>query len=325
MKSSLLNTPVALIFFARPETFKMVFDMVKIVRPRQLFLIQDGPRANHPEDAAKIEACRTIAENIDWECEVIKNYAKTNMGCGLRPSSGISWVFEHTDRVIILEDDCIPNPSFFYFCEELLERYKDDERICMISGLNHFGQYECGGADYFFAKTGAIWGWATWKRVWDMYDYNIKAAQKDCALELLKKDIRHKAAARRIIKNIFNTCNERAQNKRLSYWDTQWEFVKYSQSMLSIVPARNLISNVGVGDGATHSAKSIKLLNKKIAQFFFLKTYSVDLPLKVPPSVICCHSYDKRYYSIEYPNPFVKALRKLIFYIKRVFYRQYRS
>lgn len=118
------NTPVALIFFIRPDTFKHVFEQVKKIKPRQLFLIQDGTRTNNPNDLEKIMECRKIAENIYWKCEIHRNYSDVNLGCGTRPATGISWVFQHVDRAIILEDDCIPEPTFFPYCERLLENIK---------------------------------------------------------------------------------------------------------------------------------------------------------------------------------------------------------
>ena len=164
------KSPVALIFFNRPDTLEKVFEKVRKVRPEKLFLIQDGPR--NEKDFEKIAECRTIVENVDWECEVIKDYSNVNLGCGVRPQSGITNALKQVDRLIILEDDCVPEESFFEYCDEMLEKYKDDERICYISGLNHFESWDCGDNDYFFAKTGAIAAWATWRRSWsEYYDY----------------------------------------------------------------------------------------------------------------------------------------------------------
>ncbi|OJU09977.1 MAG: hypothetical protein BGN88_02705 [Clostridiales bacterium 43-6] len=318
MSISLINTPVALVFFIRPETFRRVFDAVKKARPAKLFLIQDGPRAGYPEDMEKILACRKIAEEIDWDCEIYKNYSEVNLGCGVRPYSGISWVFEHVDRAIILEGDCIPDESFFGFCDALLEQYKDDERIAMISGLNHFGTYDCGKNDYFFGKTGAIWGWATWKRVWAQYDYRLRSMDDT---RLLQRDIRHNRAGKRIIRHLKTTRQKDGMN--VSYWDTQWDYIKYSQSMLCIIPAKNLICNVGIGTGSTHSASEISLLPKKIGDFFYKPVYPVSLPLSAPPTVLCSHDYDKRYYNTVYPNMLVKAVRKLRYY-RKMFFRRWK-
>ena len=125
------KTGVAIIFFNRPNTLKRVFEAVCKAKPKNLFLVQDGSRGE--EDEEKIKKCREIVEKIDWDCNVYKNYSDVNLGCGKRPQTGISWVFEHVERAIILEDDCVPQNSFFHFCDELLEKYADDKRVLMIS------------------------------------------------------------------------------------------------------------------------------------------------------------------------------------------------
>ena len=137
-----------------------------------MILAQDGPR--NSSDIAGVEACRKIVENIDWDCNVIKNYSEVNLGCGMRPKSAIDFAFKQFEQIIILEDDCIPASTFFPYCEELLEKYKDDDRIAYISGLNHFETWDCGNYDYFFSRAAAIWGWATWRKKWcRFYDYHV--------------------------------------------------------------------------------------------------------------------------------------------------------
>lgn len=159
------KSPVLLIFFNRPDTFQQVFEQVRKAKPPRLILAQDGPR--NEMDKEGILLCRKIAEKIDWNCEVVREYSEVNLGCGIRPQSAISKALELFDRVIILEDDCVPAESFFRYCDEMLEKYRDDERIAYISGLNHFETWDCGEQDYFFTKTGAIWGWATWANKWN--------------------------------------------------------------------------------------------------------------------------------------------------------------
>jgi hypothetical protein len=131
-----VKSPVAFIFFNRPDLTEKVFNRIRKAQPQELFLIADGPRINNSEDERKCFEARKIVDQIDWECEVCRNYSDQNLGCGVRPATGISWVFEHVDRAIILEDDCLPHPSFFNFCDELLERYKYDQRVMQISGTN---------------------------------------------------------------------------------------------------------------------------------------------------------------------------------------------
>ena len=145
-----MNTPVALIIFNRPDTTKKTFDEIAKARPPKLFVIADGPRADHPEDIKKCAAVREIIERVDWKCEVIKNYSDVNLGCGKRPATGISWIFEHVEEAIILEDDCVPHPTFFRFCEELLEKFRYDERVMQISGSNFQLGHKRTSYSYFF-------------------------------------------------------------------------------------------------------------------------------------------------------------------------------
>ena len=161
-----LESPVMLLFFNRPEKLKRVFDVVRSLQPKKLFLVSDGARSDRPDDRPKIMQCRKVVENIDWECEVYRNYSDSNLTCDHREFTGISWCFEHTDRLIILEDDCLPEPDFLRLCDILLEKYKDNTNIHSVSGFNRVGIYES-DYDYLFSKSSAGWGWATWKRVWD--------------------------------------------------------------------------------------------------------------------------------------------------------------
>jgi hypothetical protein len=136
-----LKTPVALIIFKRPDTTERVFETIRQAKPPKLLVVADGPRTDQPGEAEKCAATRAIIDRVDWDCEVLKNYSDSNLGCGLRPATGISWVFEQVEEAIVLEDDCVPHPTFFRFCEELLEYYRHDERIMSISGINpYFGR-----------------------------------------------------------------------------------------------------------------------------------------------------------------------------------------
>lgn len=307
-----LNTPVALIFFTRPDTLKKVFEEVRKAKPRQLFLIQDGPREGRPDDTKKILECRKIVENIDWDCEIFKNYSETNLGCGKRPSSGISWVFSHVDKAIILEDDCVPCETFFPYCEEMLQYYENDERISYISGLNHFSEWDCGKYSYFFTKTGAIWGWATWKRAWDKYDFYVDAINDDYARKILHSQITSKFIAEQRIKRWEYINAQKNKQTKLSYWDFQWGFVKYIQNQLVIVPKYNQISNIGNGLDSTHALKvSAKKANKKTS-FFYIPTKKLELPLQHPNFCCCDKEYDSKFYSYIQENPFTYFAKKIL-------------
>lgn len=305
----MLNVPVALIFFNRPDTFKRVFDEVRKAKPTKLFLIQDGARDGNESDKEKILECRKIVENIDWNCEVHKNYSNVNLGCGKRPATGISWVFEHVDRAIILEDDCVPCKTFFGYCSEMLERYKDDERISYVSGLNHFGEWDCGKYSYFFAKTGAIWGWATWKRAWDRYDYYVSAINDPYLCRIAAQQVTDREVSKARI-STWKHANTTAQSgEKLSYWDVQWGFVKYSQNQLVVVPKYNQICNIGVGEQSTH-AQSVQ--TKKRQGFFFIPVRELELTLVHPPVCMCDQEYDTKVYNSTHGNIVVYKAKKMI-------------
>ena len=284
-----MNAPAALIFFNRPDTLKLVFEQVRLAKPERLFLIQDGPREGRDDDIENIKKCREIVDEIDWQCEVSKNYSEINLGCGMRPQTGITWVLSQADRTIILEDDCVPNQTFFKYCDSLLEKYKDDERIAYISGLNHFEKWDFGGSSYGFTKRGSIWGWATWARAWKDYDYSVSAIN-DPYVEacLLKK---HPDEKDRI--ELWKTTNKKVSaGEKLSYWDVQWGFVKYAQSKLVIVPEYNLIRNIGVGESSTHF-KGGASEHKRFTDFNDMPTFDLEFPLKEPKAVIIDKDYDE--------------------------------
>jgi len=321
MHKSELDVAVALIFFVRPDTLSKVFEKVKEARPNKLFLIQDGARVGNDNDIQMIKQCRSIVDEIDWECEVFKNYSESNLGCGRRPYTGISWVFEHVDKAIILEDDCIPCDSFFPFCKEMLDKYQNDKRIGIISGLNYFKHFNFGGNSYGFAKSGAIWGWATWKDRWEEYDFNMEILEDEYIQKLIELDITPKSAAKHRLITWKDAYEKIANEPNVSYWDYQWGLTRHVNSWLSIVPKYNQITNVGIGIGSTHSGNSLKLLPKKIADFFFMSTKNLEFPLTEPKFVIPDRNYDKQYYKIIYPNIFVKMINGVTRRIKIQIYK----
>ncbi len=320
MKKALVDVPVLLIFFTRPDTFKQVFERVKEARPSKLFLACDGPRDNRPDDLEKINACKKIAEDIDWECEVFTDYSEKNLGCGLRPQSAVSWALGIVDRIVVLEDDCVPDVSFFGYMKELLECYKDDERIGMISGLNHLHEWNCGQYSYLFTPNGAIWGWGTWRRVWKDYDFTISGIKDSYARDLLQNSICGNKRARKKKIKIFLEANRKIESEgNIHYWDFQFGFLKAYQSYMSIVPAKNLITNIGVGEGATHFHK-VNSKKWKKGEVYFMPTESLSLPLKHPPFVMEDVNYtmtvDKTF---GYPNFFVKNFKRAKRLIEKIF------
>jgi hypothetical protein len=264
-----LNTPVVFCIFRRPETTRRVFERIAQAQPRQLFVIADGPRS--PEEAPRCEQTRAIIQ-VDWPCEVRYNYAEQNMGLRARISSGLDWVFSQVEQAIILEDDCVPHPTFFRFCEELLEYYKDDERVMHITGAN-FGYARPRGvtASYYFTGFAHVWGWATWRRAWQRYDVTLAAW--------------HDAATRRRVLRRFPwwfrwywaSVFDALLAGRISTWDYQWMFACHAHDGLCIMPYENTIANVGASPDATNTQSAhSSMINRPLQPIAF--------PLEHPPA-----------------------------------------
>lgn len=321
LTKSEIDIPVAVIFFNRADSLHSVFDRIRTAKPSKLFLIQDGARDNNSMDLQGIQECRQVFDNIDWECEVYKNYSSKNLGCGQRVSSGISWVFERVDRAVIIEDDCIIEPTFFNFCQELLEKYKDDERITMISALNHFKTWDCGGNSYFFARTGAIAAWATWKRVWDNYDFKLSNFENEYDKKILSYTFNHKRAAKARLKNWSEISRKGKDNDVIKYWGPQFGYLKYKSGGMCIVPSHSLSNNVGVNAKATFSGAGLEFMKKSMRGWFFQKTEPMEFPLVHPNIMQVDTEYDKRYYNISYPCKISALCTKTFYYIKRKIYK----
>ena len=270
-----MRSPVALIIFNRPDYTARVLDEIAKVKPEKLFVIADGPRDKNNQDEEKCAAARRAIERVDWGCEVIKNYSDINLGCGKRPASGISWVFDHVESAIILEDDCVPNPCFFRFCDELLERYFDDERIMQICGNNfQFGQRRT-GFSYYFSRYSICWGWATWRRAWKHHDMKLRLWP-----ELKESNWLSDIIGNQIAVDYWKDKFEKAYKRKgeIDFWDYQWSFACWSQNGLSIMPNETLVSNIGCGPNGTHTKNpNIKTAN--------LPRKEISFPLQHPPCV----------------------------------------
>ncbi len=267
------TTPVAFLVFNRPESTRHVFQAIRAARPQQLLVIADAPRIDRPDDIAKCAATRAIIDEVDWECQVFKNYAEANLGCGLRVSSGLDWVFQQVESAIILEDDCVPDPSFFPYCTELLAHYQDDSRIAHISGNNfQFGQQR-GEASYFYSRYAHMWGWATWRRAWAYYDYDLKQWPNLRSTDWLETLLDTPAAVANW-RQIF----DRMYNAEIDTWDYQWTFACWRNDSLCIHPQVDLVSNIGFDADGTHTVRQ--------NQFANLPVTAIQFPLKHPVKII---------------------------------------
>lgn len=243
------ETPVVLIIFNRPEQTRHVFETLKNLKPKVLLIIADGPRDDVSRDKALVAHCREIVSEVSWDCEVQTNFSATNLGCRSRVSSGLDWVFSLVDEAIILEDDCLPSTSFFTFMSEMLNRYSDDLRIGSVSGFNALVEREHKSKDsYGFTGFPTVWGWGTWKRVWDKYDVNLEAWPK-----LKDSTLLSKAMSSRNAVSYWNRALEGVYRNRIDTWDYQLTFLHWLQGWLSVVPYTNLVSNIGFGKDATHT------------------------------------------------------------------------
>ena len=267
-----LETPVLLIVFNRPTTARKALAAISEAQPRRLFIAADGPRPNRPDDVQKCADTRAIAKLIDWDCEVKTFFRDENRGCGHGPAEAITWFFDQVEAGIILEDDCLPDPSFFGYCAELLEQYRNDPRIAIVSGTNPVLRWRDKSRSYLFSVMPNTWGWATWRRAWDKFDYAGRAWNTDEGRERVRKtlgnDLYYQHFARQFDLHFKIT--------RPDVWDFQWYFCCLYHGGIGVIPAQNLISNIGFDEDATHT------FNPSDAKAG-LPTFELDLPLRHGP------------------------------------------
>jgi hypothetical protein len=240
------QTPVVLIVYNRPELTTRVVNALAAVRPRRLLVIADGPRSR--ADERSCAQVRALFERIDWECDIDRDYADANLGVRLRPPTGLDWAFRRVPEAIVLEDDCVPHPSFFGFCAELLAHYRNDERVMQIAGANFQRGRRRSEHGYYFSLYHNIWGWATWARAWRHYDVEIERWPELKAAGLLES-LPIGAAARRYWTRIFDSI----RSGRAVSWDFQWQLAMWSQYGVAAASDVNLISNIGFGPSASHT------------------------------------------------------------------------
>lgn len=245
-----MKSPILFLVFNRPDTTSKVFEVIKKARPPKLYIAADGPRKNRAGEEEKCRQVRDIVSQVDWDCEVKTLFQNTNLGCGKGPCTGISWFFEQEEEGIVLEDDILPDIDFFEYCDELLEKYRNTEEVGLITGRNYLYGDRVSEDSYFFSTSYHIWGWASWKRVWENYQFDINKVDKKALLRSLKSFIGDKS------QNYWKWqyFKTKAQ-KPLSYtwWDYQLFFSLIINRMLCIVPNINLIKNIGFGEDATHT------------------------------------------------------------------------
>ena len=242
------RAPVAYLVFNRPRHTLRTFEAIRACRPPKLFIVADGPRESHPSDIERCAEVRRIVSNVDWPCEVHRDFSDVNLGCGRRVSSGLTWVFSAVERAVILEDDCLASAEFFAFCGELLERYRDDPAVWVVNGNSYQPQFRRGSGSYYFSKYPDTWGWATWRRAWQHFRYDLpfleawrRSPQWDACFPV--------KAEGRYFEHVFRAAAE----GRIDTWDYQWTACVMHGGGLCATPNANLVRNIGFDDEGTHT------------------------------------------------------------------------
>lgn len=297
-----MKTPVALIIFNRPDQTRQVFEVIRQAKPSMLLVIADGPRAERPGEDKKCAETRAIIDSVDWDCQVLKNYSDINLGCGKRPATGLDWVFDQVEEAIVLEDDCLPHPTFFRYCEELLDYYKEDQRVMAICGSNvQFGKSRT-NYSYYFSRYSICWGWASWRRAWKYFDFDMnmwpEVRDTNLLVDILDNDYAVK---------VWHQTLQMTYDKMLNCWGFQWTFANFMQNGLAVMPNVNLISNIGYTNEATHT-------NTEQSPYSQLTAEEMTFPLKHPPFVVRHVQADwfteNTLYDYQ-PNFFKKVTRKI--------------
>ncbi|MBI2355167.1 MAG: glycosyltransferase family 2 protein [Deltaproteobacteria bacterium] len=292
------GTPVAFLIFNRPDTTARVFEAIRRARPARLLVVADGPRSGRPDDARLCAEVRAVIDSVDWPCEVLKDFAERNLGCKKRVSTGLDWVFSQVEEAIILEDDCLPHPGFFPFCEQLLERYRDDERVMMIGGTNYLLDRLAIKESYFFSRYFPIWGWASWKRAWSRYDIAMKDWERFRSERQLNSFY-----SQRFMRSYVTNMFDAAHDNRIDTWDIQWFYSCLFNNGLCAVPRVNLISNIGLA--GTHTSGDT---SNNLFPLFDIEVDDLRHPQQVYPNFL----YDNEFFAKKL-KPGAKDLLKKVY------------
>ncbi len=254
MDSSTNNTPVLLIVFNRPDKVKRLITALAEIKPREVYIAADGPRSHKAADAELCEETRKLVSTLPWECNIHTNFQEKNLGCKIGVSTAISWFFTKVEEGMILEDDCIPTPSFFTYCTENLKRYRGNEKVMHISGstfIKH-NQKTHPNDSYYFSQISLIWGWATWRRAWEKYDIEMSD------ISGLSKTLKEKNTfgAQRY-RHHWITLFKHLKDARIDTWDGQWLYTILRNDGICLTPAHNLIQNIGFDKDATHTTEAV--------------------------------------------------------------------
>ena len=244
--------PILVIAFNRPDHLRILISRLRELQPKKIYFAVDGPRKTKDTDAEKVGQCKDLTHSIDWDCEVITNFQESNLGCGLGVSTAITWFFENEERGIILEDDIIPDPSFFSFCAELLGRHERDPEVFAISGCNFVppNQISTSGS-YRFSQVPHIWGWASWRDRWAQYQLDITGWRTELPARKLWSKSGNSIPGAVYWAGTF----ELLARKEVDTWDGQLVYMCMKNGMLTATSNTNLIENIGFNEQATHTTE----------------------------------------------------------------------
>jgi len=294
----MFSTPILFIIFNRADHTQLVFNEIKKQKPKKLFVFADGPRTENEEDQTKCKKTRTIISNqIDWDCSLETMFLDYNLGCGKGPAKAITWFFENVEEGIIIEDDCIPHPDFFDYCSILLEKYRSENRIMVIGATTYRDDYPCINS-YTFSIYPTMAAWATWKRVWLKYDYNLSCFKREDVQKKLRKYFHSKFE----YKSWMNLYDWIVEDNFETYWDWQMNFILYMNDGIAIRPKKNMIMNIGFGIDATHT-NYLKNPNFTANR----ETFSC-FPLVYPSEIKINKKNDSIYYKKMHKTAFLKQL-----------------
>jgi len=309
-----LKTAVLFLVFNRPDTTKQVFEAIRQARPPRLYVAADGPRANREGESERAEQVRKIATAVDWPCEVKTLFRNENLGCKKAVSGGIDWFFENEEQGIILEDDCLPHPDFFKFCEILLNRYASDERVWVVTGDNFQDGQQRGDGSYYFSRYNHVWGWASWRRAWSKRDMEIKFWPEWKQSPEWKAFLPDKVE-RKYWCEIF----DRMYRNEIDTWDYPWTASVWVHGGLTATPNVNLISNIGFGPDATHTKKENGLSRREthtITNIIYAETIKHEI---TADQYVFYEYFGGKW--LMFPNKFFAYLRRILAHVRKQWHK----
>ena len=297
------ETALLLIIFNRPDLTLKLYEQLKTQKPNRIYIISDGGR--NDKERLIIEKSRMIFNNIDWDCEVKTNYSDYNLGLRKRIVSGIDWAFENEEKLIIIEDDCIPHPDFIPFCEEMLNKYKEHKEIMTINGCNLNHSLSRNNKEtYFFSRYANSWGWATWKDAWDIFDRDLVGLKNTQLNNILKS---HFTAPLRATLYWRYKLNEVEKN-RINSWAFRWMFTLFNKKAYAIVPRTNLISNIGNDERSTNTKGKLHYINLPTES---LKSKKITDPKQITPNDHYDRWVEDSIYSKSFKYRFTWIIQKI--------------